>query len=790
MLRRLGALAATAADGPARRSFIAVTPIATVLLWLGGPAVAGASPPAPMPVPGTLTLSGVACVSSSACLAVGLSTTHLDVVVPVTNGTPGSALVGSEHVQLRRIACVSAASCVAVGGGGGPPGKGVVVPITNGVPGAAQPVSGTGTLTDVACDSSGACEASGFNEQFTEGVVVSISEGVPVASHGVPSTSGLFGIACPAVESCLAVGSQQLGPGVIVPIANGIPQTPEPVDAPAELQLLDIDCSSATSCMAAGLAFYPFASGLAAVPVANGLPGAAQITPNVPTSGEIGNAPIAVACPTEMLCVAAGAGLIRISGVVAPIVGGAPGAGQEVPGFASPMESGLSDTVCPGGGPCVAVGQTTTLKGAVASFAPGSGAPAATSVSATPANGSFGQPVSATVTVSSPVGTPSGRVYVAIDGVFADYPQRLDESGQTVFTLRGLAPGTHTLTAAYVGPGGVFSGGGTDYESGSATTNVDVSCATTISGEWPKNLVVSNPGVCLSGAHVSGSVSVRTGASLSIASSTITGSLVANGPSALRVCGSTVEQSAKVSGATGYVLIGDRGVGENFDGCRANTIKSALTLSNDTAGATAVGNSVGSIKAATVSGAGGYPFELSPRLAPNTLLASGESTFLATRQGGAQGQPVDGIECEGSEQLVSHYHAHLAIFVGGQQRAVPDGVGMVGPLGEVPTPYGPFDHPETGCIYWVHTHDQTGMIHLELPAEFEVMLGGFFDLWGQPLSSTQVGPATGKVVAFVNGVRYTGDPRKIVLGDHTLVQLDIGTPTVPPQPYEFTATNP
>jgi hypothetical protein len=115
---------------------------------------------------------------------------------------------------------------------------------------------------------------------------------------------------------------------------------------------------------------------------------------------------------------------------------------------------------------------------------------------------------------------------------------------------------------------------------------------------------------------------------------------------------------------------------------------------------------------------------------------------------------------------------------------------MVGPLGEATTPYGPFAHPESGCIYWVHTHDQTGMIHMEMPAEFVVTLGDFFDLWGQPLSSSHVGPVSGKVTAFVNGVRSSGDPRNIVLGDHTLVQLDIGTPTVPPQPYEFTGTNP
>jgi hypothetical protein len=115
---------------------------------------------------------------------------------------------------------------------------------------------------------------------------------------------------------------------------------------------------------------------------------------------------------------------------------------------------------------------------------------------------------------------------------------------------------------------------------------------------------------------------------------------------------------------------------------------------------------------------------------------------------------------------------------------------MVGPLFENPTPYGPFAFPESGCIYWVHTHDQTGMIHLELPAAFTVTLGDFFDLWGQPLSSTQVGPREDKVTAFVNGTRYIGNPRNIVLGDHTLVQLDLGGPTVPQLPFEFTATNP
>jgi hypothetical protein len=50
--------------------------------------------------------------------------------------------------------------------------------------------------------------------------------------------------------------------------------------------------------------------------------------------------------------------------------------------------------------------------------------------------------------------------------------------------------------------------------------------------------------------------------------------------------------------------------------------------------------------------------------------------------------------------------------------------------------------------------------------------------WHQP-----VRPDTGNVTAFVDGTRYGGDPRNVLLGDHTHVQLDAGGPLVRPQPY-------
>ncbi len=94
---------------------------------------------------------------------------------------------------------------------------------------------------------------------------------------------------------------------------------------------------------------------------------------------------------------------------------------------------------------------------------------------------------------------------------------------------------------------------------------------------------------------------------------------------------------------------------------------------------------------------------------------------------------------------------------------------------------------ETGsCFYWLHVHANDGIIHIESPSTTQSFtLGQLFDEWGQPLSTTQVGPATGKVTVFFSspgkkpGI-YTGNPRNLPLGDHYQIQLDVGTPIVAP----------
>jgi hypothetical protein len=161
-----------------------------------------------------------------------------------------------------------------------------------------------------------------------------------------------------------------------------------------------------------------------------------------------------------------------------------------------------------------------------------------------------------------------------------------------------------------------------------------------------------------------------------------------------------------------------------------------------------------------------------------------KGTKLATLSAAATGQNVDGIQCNAGEKTVTHVHTHLTIFVNGKARVIPYGIGIPGNTA-VATANGPF--VETGsCFYWLHTHAEDGIIHVESPSTSETFtLGQFFAEWGIPLSSTQVGPVSGKLTVFFTapgkkvGI-YKGDPANLPLGSHYQIQIDVGTPIVKP----------
>ncbi|HET9949426.1 MAG TPA: hypothetical protein VFQ22_10935 [Longimicrobiales bacterium] len=178
------------------------------------------------------------------------------------------------------------------------------------------------------------------------------------------------------------------------------------------------------------------------------------------------------------------------------------------------------------------------------------------------------------------------------------------------------------------------------------------------------------------------------------------------------------------------------------------------------------------------------PTEVEPDPEPADTVDLVEGTTIGTEvfpigntaQGG-QGDPVGGIGC--IDDVAAHYHAHLSLFVEGERIAIPAAVGAVDPVFA--------NNLVTGaaCLYWIHTHDATGLIHIEPPAPGEFTLGDFFDIWGQPLSANQVATYSGELSVFVDGVRYEGDPREIVLVSRMHVSLQVGRPLAPPPMYNF-----
>lgn len=182
--------------------------------------------------------------------------------------------------------------------------------------------------------------------------------------------------------------------------------------------------------------------------------------------------------------------------------------------------------------------------------------------------------------------------------------------------------------------------------------------------------------------------------------------------------------------------------------------------------------SLGTLKPASPSrafGPEGVPISGAPQL------ARGGSALASSS--------IDGIRCQGAEQVLFHIHAHLTVFVNGAPRRIPYGIGIPGAQVS-PTPAGPYVAAGS-CFYWLHTHAADGIIHIESPVQRTYTLGNLFDVWEQMLSRTQVGPVRGRVSALYNGRVFRGNPREIPLTRHAQIQLDVGRPLVAPVAISF-----
>ncbi|HEY7228567.1 MAG TPA: hypothetical protein VH481_10630 [Nitrososphaeraceae archaeon] len=140
----------------------------------------------------------------------------------------------------------------------------------------------------------------------------------------------------------------------------------------------------------------------------------------------------------------------------------------------------------------------------------------------------------------------------------------------------------------------------------------------------------------------------------------------------------------------------------------------------------------------------------------------------------AQYPDISGIKCDKEEHFNFHYHAHLTIFVNGLSYLVPAGIGIRPP----------------DCIYWLHTHDISGIIHIESPENKSFSLGQFFDIWGKKFNNTQIFDFTVNenktLVVYVNGTAVKDSQyRDIRIVNHEDITIVYGIPPAEISFYEF-----
>ena len=164
------------------------------------------------------------------------------------------------------------------------------------------------------------------------------------------------------------------------------------------------------------------------------------------------------------------------------------------------------------------------------------------------------------------------------------------------------------------------------------------------------------------------------------------------------------------------------------------------------------------------------------KLAPNytdvlDTIAFSQPNWPAWRHTGTA--VVDGVGCLKTENY--HIHALVSIYRNGVRLALPDSIGR-----------------GSGCSYEMHTHDVSGVIHVETDVQKPFTLGQFFSLWGQSLSATAVaglpGTPTYYLVENEKITRVTTDPAAILLAPHREILIVTGTPPAEIPRYSWTSS--
>jgi hypothetical protein len=139
---------------------------------------------------------------------------------------------------------------------------------------------------------------------------------------------------------------------------------------------------------------------------------------------------------------------------------------------------------------------------------------------------------------------------------------------------------------------------------------------------------------------------------------------------------------------------------------------------------------------------------------------------------GGHGETLDNLPCDPKEYLDDyHVHVYVGVIVNGEHLALPIAIGMKDPR----KPMNGYIS-KTKCYYFIHTHDSSGIVHIEdprnlAPSSVVYHLHDVLKVWGVKFSKQSFATFKGPVHVFV------GQPPRLgatVVNSYTAVTRPLG----------------
>lgn len=164
-----------------------------------------------------------------------------------------------------------------------------------------------------------------------------------------------------------------------------------------------------------------------------------------------------------------------------------------------------------------------------------------------------------------------------------------------------------------------------------------------------------------------------------------------------------------------------------------------------------------------------------PRALPG--LQTGEPPWIAETQNLHARLKAIKLPALSQEGNALHIHQHLDVLIHDKPVTVPADIGI---------------NYDERFISPLHTHDRTGVIHVESDEVRDFTLGQFFDVWGVRFTKDCIGgycaKGNDKLQVLSNGKPVTGDPRALLLSAHQEIAIVYGPPkaaATAPSSYNF-----